>query len=676
MQANNGARAVAGTGAAWWRTATLVFTAVLAMAATGRGVRAASLDAALLPAIQAATFEVVQAKPTTDPVQYERALPMDRLPFQERTDKYYAIGTAFAIGPNRYLTAGHVLNAGVGSLWGTPALRDSTGRVYAIGKVEAFDMRRDFVVFSLRDAPQVKPLPSDDRATLNQVVYAVGNALGTGVVIRDGLYTSDTPEDQDGAWKWMRFSAAASPGNSGGPLLDKDGKVIGVVLAKSANENLNYALPIHEVLAAPHGKAVIDTRISYQFDVLDTVQPGPFKAGFTLPLSLADFYAALGAQRDATTGKLLADLLQREQSNLFPNGKGSAYLLNELTLYYDVPALIMRGSDGDWGRSSASYQTYLLDANGKVRVTHAAMNRLVHLTRPDTTDAATFYRDPKTRMDLLMRSGTFMRNVAGENIKITSLGQPPITATHVDRWQRSWRVSIWPVPYLNAYVAAYELPLPDGTAMLMRPIPAADLHDARQDLDELTNFMYVTYTGTLAQWKTFLADASLSPPALRAIDLSFEYGKQFHYRSARVGLDYPSSLQPVAPDNLLWLGFRYFLDHGKPVWDVGSFSVWKTPAADDHDIVTVQRHIAPPEGLNENLTSRWSKVVGHEAPYDGHVFPEEGRTGIMAAHEPAPGAGQPQVRFVGYLGINGSHPQDAMQPKFDALLQGIKPAER
>src|SRR5581483_8096915 len=98
-------------------------------------------------------------------------------------------------------------------------------------------------------------LDTNAKPSLNSVVYAVGNALGTGVVIRDGLYTSDTPEDENGRWKWMRFSAAASPGNSGGPLLDQDGKVIGVVLMKSPNENLNYALPIGEVLNATSSMA-------------------------------------------------------------------------------------------------------------------------------------------------------------------------------------------------------------------------------------------------------------------------------------------------------------------------------------------------------------------------------------------------------------------------------------
>ncbi|HEY8287755.1 MAG TPA: serine protease, partial [Acetobacteraceae bacterium] len=91
------------------------------------------------------------------------------------------------------------------------------------------------MVFSLASPPAEDALTPDTRPPLNQVVYSVGNALGTGIVIRDGLYTSDTPEQQDGSWKWMRFSAAASPGNSGGPLLDASGKLIGVVLMKSAN---------------------------------------------------------------------------------------------------------------------------------------------------------------------------------------------------------------------------------------------------------------------------------------------------------------------------------------------------------------------------------------------------------------------------------------------------------
>ena len=200
------------------RLAAVLLLGCIAWMAAGAARADATLDASLLPGIQSATFEVVAAKPR-DTLSYEKPLPMDLLPYQERTDKYYSVGTAFAIGPNRFVTAAHVLMIGYQSLWGPPELRDASGKVYAIDKVEKFALRRDFVVFSLVDPPKVAPLAIDATPSLNQVVFSVGNALGTGVVIRNGLYTSDTPEEQDGQWKWIRFSAAASPGNSCGSML-------------------------------------------------------------------------------------------------------------------------------------------------------------------------------------------------------------------------------------------------------------------------------------------------------------------------------------------------------------------------------------------------------------------------------------------------------------------------
>lgn len=149
-------------------------------------------------------------------------------------DKYRSVGTAFALGANRYATAGHVILLGMGSQFGPPGLRDGSGKVYAIDQVLRYFDRQDFAVFSLREQPQeVRYLKTGPKPALNAAVFAVGNALGQGVVIRDGLYTSDTPEEQDGEWSWLRFSAAASPGNSGGPLVDERGRVVGVVLRHS-----------------------------------------------------------------------------------------------------------------------------------------------------------------------------------------------------------------------------------------------------------------------------------------------------------------------------------------------------------------------------------------------------------------------------------------------------------
>ena len=637
---------------------------------------AATLDPSALPQIEAATFEVVQAKPTSDTLTYEKPLPLDLLPYQERTDKYHSIGTAFAIGHGRYVTAGHVLLAGRDSLWGAPALRDAKGRVYPIGKIEKFDLRRDFVVFTLASPPAGDAaLAIDTKPTLNTVVYAVGNALGTGVVIRDGLYTSDTPEEQDGAWKWMRFSAAASPGNSGGPLLDKDGKVIGVVLMKSANENLNYALPMSEVLSAPDGKAVMDARIDYRLDLFDTVQNGELKNQFALPASLADFYRDYQTRFDAYEDGLQKALLDREAANLFPNGAGSARLLHQQTIINGFPSLIVRGSDGEWGHSSTQPRYFTLDGNGYVRIGAAGHNGLIQIRRPDGTDAAKFYGDAKARMDLLARTGLFQREVASEKVKITSLGKPISESTWLDRWQRPWHVAIWPLPYANALVVTYSLPVPDGSIMLMRFVPPSGLHDSRLDLDELSSFVYASYEGTLAQWKGFLADPKLQPAAFRNIHIDYDYGQRFSYASQRVAFAYPSSVQPVKPDNLLQLGFRFFLDGGKPVWDVGDVEIWKNNTSDDHNNVNVQRNIAPPSGLDDDMSSRWKKLSERQYPYNAVARYENDLMKIDAVVAPVAAGASPRVLYTAFFGTAGNQPQAEMKDKLDLLTKDMRVME-
>src|SRR4029077_19091416 len=131
--------------------------------------------------------------------------------------------------------------------------------VCLVDQILKVSAHEDFIVFTIAGAPAALPLPTTLERKIDDAVFAVGNALGEGVVIRDGLLTSRTPEQQDGRWKWLRFSAAAFPGNSGGPLLDATGRVLGIVIAKSPNENLNYASPIDLALNGAQ-RATFDTR--------------------------------------------------------------------------------------------------------------------------------------------------------------------------------------------------------------------------------------------------------------------------------------------------------------------------------------------------------------------------------------------------------------------------------
>lgn len=77
-------------------------------------------------------------------------------------------------------------------------------------------------------------------------VYAVGFPLGLNKSISQGLLSSQTE-------KVVQFDAAISSGSSGGPLIDKDGFVVGIVTAGSVNstdqiaQNLNFAIKIAHI---------------------------------------------------------------------------------------------------------------------------------------------------------------------------------------------------------------------------------------------------------------------------------------------------------------------------------------------------------------------------------------------------------------------------------------------
>jgi serine protease Do len=659
------------------RAATGAALAVLVMSGVhGRIAQAASLDPATLPRIQAATFEVVQAKPTHDPLTYEKPLPLDLLPFQERTDKYYSIGTAFAIGKNRYVTAGHVLRAGINSLWGAPQLRDADGHVYAIGKIEKFSLGKDFVVFSLATPPAKDvALAINDKPMLNTVVYAVGNALGTGVVIRDGLYTSNTPEEQNGSWKWMRFSAAASPGNSGGPLLDKNGKLIGVVLMKSQNENLNYALPISEVLNAPEGQAVMDTRVRYQFDVFDVSQNSLFQARFALPASFADFSKDFLEAFDANSDHQLKALLAKESANLFPRGAGSSRLLHAPAWLDTFPYLIVRDDTGNWDLSGKKSDTIALEANGAITPGIAGNSYLFHLRRPDDLPASRLYSEPKLLMDQLAKTGMFMRQVGSEQIKITSLGAPVSASTHVDTWQRRWQVGEWLLPYANSRVVMYSLPVPDGYVMMMRFAPPGHEHDSLLDLAALTDFISVDYDGTLAEWKDYLKYAALLPAALHDITLDFDYGKRFSYSSRRIAFSFTPELQKITPDSLLTLGFSFFSDHGKVVWDVSDISVWKDRASSDEDRVHIQRFVKPSDDLDDSTKATWRQVAERQHPYDGVARSESDMMKIDANASPPTAGAMPDFLYTAFYGVEGNRSQAEMKAKLDLLTGKLRVIE-
>lgn len=101
-----------------------------------------------------------------------------------------------------------------------------------------------------RAAITIATLGNSDDLKLGEPVVAIGNALGYGQSVTDGIISALNREltlDDGSKGVFVQTNAAINPGNSGGALLNMNGEVIGINSNKiggTAIEGMGYAIPI------------------------------------------------------------------------------------------------------------------------------------------------------------------------------------------------------------------------------------------------------------------------------------------------------------------------------------------------------------------------------------------------------------------------------------------------
>ena len=105
-----------------------------------------------------------------------------------------------------------------------------------------------------------KPLPgrrvalSRDLEPVAARAYVIGAPKGYGFSISDGLVSQVRQLD---GFAQYQISCPISPGNSGGPVLNEDGQVIGIVSwTKSDAQNVSFAIPSREMGRLKTGQSV------------------------------------------------------------------------------------------------------------------------------------------------------------------------------------------------------------------------------------------------------------------------------------------------------------------------------------------------------------------------------------------------------------------------------------
>jgi S1-C subfamily serine protease len=133
------------------------------------------------------------------------------------------------------LTANHVVE---GQITGAVTVSRKGGSWS--GELQAVDPKHDLAVIRISakpagavplwQTPRTQPPRAGDQLLLLGSPYGLYGTVTTGIVSRVTARAIQT-------------DAAANPGNSGGPALDREGHVVGVLVA-GGGENINFAVPI------------------------------------------------------------------------------------------------------------------------------------------------------------------------------------------------------------------------------------------------------------------------------------------------------------------------------------------------------------------------------------------------------------------------------------------------
>jgi serine protease Do len=106
----------------------------------------------------------------------------------------------------------------------------------------------DIAVLSIK-APNLVPLPlgDSDQVRVGQQVVAVGNPFGLQETVTRGIVSAKGRSLRDSGVEFFQTDAAVNPGNSGGPLLNIHGEIIGINSAiysqTGAWAGISFAIP-------------------------------------------------------------------------------------------------------------------------------------------------------------------------------------------------------------------------------------------------------------------------------------------------------------------------------------------------------------------------------------------------------------------------------------------------
>ncbi len=166
-------------------------------------------------------------------------------------------GTGFIISKDGYVvTNAHVLADALGNLATGIYGVDSGGGRVDLGFV-GYDSDLDIALLKTQGNYNPLEFENSDNVKIGEKVIAVGNPYGLVFSVSEGIVSGTHRLGSNGLNAYIQIDAALNPGNSGGPLINNQGKVIGMNNFKiNGGENLGFAIESNYIKTAANNIAL------------------------------------------------------------------------------------------------------------------------------------------------------------------------------------------------------------------------------------------------------------------------------------------------------------------------------------------------------------------------------------------------------------------------------------
>ena len=152
-----------------------------------------------------------------------------------------ASGSSFIVSPGYLLTNRHVVESN-GVLMDRVLVHVASGKPPLVGKVLAVSDEHDLALIAcLEIQSEGIPLRNEDARLAEQVIvagYPLTEILGAQLTVTKGV-VSQLPNEKHGEFV---MDAAANSGNSGGPIIDENGNVVGILNAGYVHKDFQNRL--------------------------------------------------------------------------------------------------------------------------------------------------------------------------------------------------------------------------------------------------------------------------------------------------------------------------------------------------------------------------------------------------------------------------------------------------